>query len=207
MRTVITQDTPAGTTQIHCPVCHGQNLPGEIIESQETLMENLVVPVARHTTWWVVCSRCKTRLYSRQNAAELQGKTPDDLAGLVYYRVSLVHQFLAVAAVVLAITPGLGVIMGLIAWFVNRKTPGWPQRLSKYALWTAVFLHVAFVVYVFIAASRAPRRPRSGRSTAAPRFAAALTRHEDQGPIARCRKSGPGALITVEPFVTTPSAS
>jgi hypothetical protein len=182
MRTVITQDTPARTTQVHCPVCHGQNLTGEIIESQETLMENLVIPVTKHTTWWVVCSRCKTRLYSRLSAAELQGKTADQLTGLVYYRVSLVHQFLAAAAAALAITPGLGVIMGLIAWFVNRKTPGWPRWLSKYAFWIAVLLHVAFITFVIIAASRTPRRPGLGLLHTTATFAVAPTARDLAAP-------------------------
>ena len=98
------------------------------------MTEALVVTVSTHTTWWVVCSVCKARLYSKVSGAELQQRTADQLVGVVVSRVSLVHQFFAVASVLLSVSPGLGVIVALIAYLLNRKSPGWPNIVSKVGL-------------------------------------------------------------------------
>lgn len=144
MASVVTRDTSAGSTRIHCPVCGGEDVAGDIIESEETLTGYGVIPLSRHTNWWVICSECNTRLYSRLTAKELEGKSADEVVGLVYQRVSLVHKFLAITAVLLAIAPGLGIIMGLIALAVNWKSPGWPNTVSKWGLRLSLLAHIYF---------------------------------------------------------------
>ncbi len=141
MNTVIGQENAAGTIRIHCPACGARDVPATIIEHREHVTEFAVVTVATHTTWWVQCSNCKATLYSKLNGAQLETKTADELVGLVYYRVSFVHQFLAIAAVALSFTPGLGTLLAAVAWVVNRKTKGWPRKLSKLAfIMSFVFL-------------------------------------------------------------------
>lgn len=152
MPTVITKEVPAGSTRIHCPVCGTRDVAAPIVEKQETVMQNLVVPMGTHTTWWVKCSQCGTQLYSKVGPTQLLSKGPDELVGQVVYRVSLVHQFLAVAALVLSWMPGLGIFLGLIAWLVNRKTRTWPRKLSKFATLASITLHVLFVVWVLVMA-------------------------------------------------------
>ena len=154
MPTVITKEIPAGSTRINCPVCGCLDVPAEIVEHQETMMQSLVIPMGTHTTWWVVCSECQAKLYSKLSAAGLAGKSPEELVGQVYYYVSFVHQFLAVAALLLSPAPGLGTILGLIAWLVNRKTPGWPRKLSKFAVLASLFFFVALIVMAVISTPR-----------------------------------------------------
>ena len=150
MQTVIAKDTPAGSILINCPVCGSLEVPCEIIERQETVMQNMVVPMGTHTTWWVVCSECKSRLYSKLSAAGLKGKSSDELVGQVYYYVSFVNQFLAVAALLLSPFPALGQILALIAWLMNRKTPGWTGKLSKFALRASLAVLALMILYAII---------------------------------------------------------
>jgi hypothetical protein len=159
MQTVISEDKPAGTVSIHCPVCHRQGVEGRIIEMRETLMENLVIPVSTHTTWWVVCSGCETRLYSELPAQELVKRTPDQLVGVIRPRVSLIRKFLAITALGLALAPGLGLVMGLIGWAANRKSIGWPKTVSRVGLGVSVLFHLFMVGYVIVGVASMPRRP------------------------------------------------
>jgi hypothetical protein len=158
MTTVIAEDKPAGTTRIHCPACHKRDIPAQIIEHIEKVTEYLVVHLSTHTTWWVVCSECKVRLFSKVSGAELERRTPDELVGVVVTRVGFVQQFLAVAAVVLAIAPGLGTALGLIAYVANRKSPGWPRIASKVALGLSVLIPAFFFVVIVISAMVAGKR-------------------------------------------------
>jgi hypothetical protein len=158
MHTVVAKETPAGSTRINCPACGNLDVPGEILQRQETMMQNLVVPMGTHTTWWVVCSACRARLYSKLSAAGIAGKSPEELVGQIYYYVSFVNQFLAVAALVLAPAPALGQVMGLIAWLMNRKNPGWTRKLSKFAFLASLVIPVAFILLAIIAGT-IQRRP------------------------------------------------
>ena len=154
MHTVITKEIPAGATRINCPVCGNLDVPAEIIEKQETIMQNLVIPMGTHTTWWVACSACKARLYSKLSAAGLAGKSPEDIVGQVYPYTSFVNQFMAVAALLLSFFPGLGTVLALIAWLMNRKAAGWTRKLSKFAVLASLFFLAALFVLAVVTAPR-----------------------------------------------------
>lgn len=83
MTTVITEETDVASTHIHCPVCKGANVPGLIVRRVETLKEALVITLSTHTTWWVVCSACKAKVYSKVGPEELEHWTADELDGSV----------------------------------------------------------------------------------------------------------------------------
>ena len=154
MPTVVTQETEVGTTHIHCPVCKSPNVSGTIIELRETIMQALVIPISKHTSWWVVCSSCKAKLFSKVGPEELEAWTADELVGSVYLRVPLPCQLFAVLSIGLAlegVLHGTG-SFGLIAWLINRKYGGWVSKLSKIGLWASVLLHVAFGLFVVIGA-------------------------------------------------------
>jgi hypothetical protein len=151
MTQIISEDRPAGSTRINCPSCGQIDVPAEIVQHVENVTEAFVLKVASHTTWWVVCGGCKARLFSKLPGPELRQRTPDELVGFVAPRVSLIHQFLAVASVVLAITPFVGICMSLIAYFVNRKSPGWTRKVSKAGLWLTGILHLGLVFIMLFA--------------------------------------------------------
>ncbi len=151
MTTIIGEDKPVGTTRIHCPACRARDVEAVIIEHAEKVMEMMVVHVSTHTTWWVVCTGCKARLYSKVSGSELAQRTADQLVGVVVPRVGLVKQFWAVASILLAIAPGLGFGVALIAYFVNRKSVGWPRIASKIGLGIASVMFVLLVAAMIIA--------------------------------------------------------
>ncbi len=134
MPTVFAQDKPAGTTRIHCPACSRRDVSAQIIEHSEKVTQYVVVEMGTHTTWWVVCSECKARLFSKVPGPELERRTPDELVGVVVTRVGGVRQFWAVASVLLGLLPLVGLVIGIIAYVVNRKSPGWPKLASKIGL-------------------------------------------------------------------------
>ncbi len=111
----------------------------------------LVVHMSTHTTWWVVCSACKARLFSKVSGSELATRTADQLVGVVVPRVGLVKQFWAVASILLAIAPLVGIIVAIIAYLVNRKSVGWPRTVSKIGLGISGFLFVLMMLAVIIA--------------------------------------------------------
>jgi hypothetical protein len=154
MPTIIAEDKPAGTTRIHCPACKARNVEAQIIEHSEKVMQALVVHVSTHTTWWVICSACKARLYSKEPGEGLQHKTADELVGRVVPRVSLVKQLFAVASVLLAITPLMGIVIALIAYFLNRKSVGWPRVVSKIGLGISIFMVALFALIILFAPKR-----------------------------------------------------
>ena len=156
MNSVATEDRPAGTIRLHCPVCKHRDVEGQIIEKRETVMQAVVIPVSTHTTWWVDCPNCKTRLYSKLPGPELQLKTADELVGVVYKRVSLVHQFFAVASVLLSWAPCLGTFVALLAIAINWKSPGWPKTASRAGLGLSVLFMVGMVVIALLFAPRQP---------------------------------------------------
>jgi hypothetical protein len=157
MTTIIAEDKPAGTTQIHCPVCRQRDIPAQIIEHIEKVTEYLVVQVNTYTTWWVVCTGCKTRLYSKVSGIELQQRTADQLVGVVVPRVSLVRQFFAVVSVLLSIAPFMGLCIGIIAYLLNRKSPGWPRIASKIGLGITGLVHVA-ILLMFVSVALSARK-------------------------------------------------
>ncbi len=151
MTTVIAEDKPFGLTRIHCPGCHARDVEAMIIEHSEKVTEMLVVHMSTHTTWWVVCSACKARLYSKISGSELAQRTADQLVGVVVPRVGLVKQFWAVASILLAIAPFVGIIVAIIAYLANRKSVGWPRTVSKIGLGISGFLFVLMMLAIIIA--------------------------------------------------------
>ena len=151
MTRISSEDEPAGSTRINCPSCGQIDVPAQIIQHVENVTEAFVLKMASHTTWWVVCGGCKARLFSKLPGPELRQRTPDQLVGFVAPRVSLIHQFLAIASVVLAITPFVGICMALIACFVNRKSPGRTRKVSKAGLWLTGTLHLGLLFLMLFA--------------------------------------------------------
>jgi len=150
MAMIVAEDRPTDTTKIHCPACHWRDVDAQIIEHVEKVMEALVVQVSSHITWWVVCSRCKARLFSKVSGDELQKRSADQLVGVVVPRVSFVKQFWAVASIILWIFLGMGIAVALIAYFVNRKSVGWPRTVSKVGLGLSIFFILAFIALIII---------------------------------------------------------
>ncbi len=113
---------------IHCPACRQENVPAVSYDLQEHQYG------VSHTTTWVKCLACGTHLYSKVGPAGLMGKSPEELAGVVVFRLSLIGRATAVLAIGLCLFPWVGMGMALLATLINWRTRGWPKPLSRVAL-------------------------------------------------------------------------
>ena len=81
----------------------------------------------------------------------LAGETADALVGSVNPYVPLIKHFLAVASVLLSIAPGVGLVMALIAYLVNRKTPWLDSfRTTKIGVGLTVTLQLILPFVLFV---------------------------------------------------------
>lgn len=115
-------------------------------ERRERAMAFHLIPLFTHSTNWVVCGTCGTRLLSKRPVAELAGLSPEELAAVVVRRAGLPQRLLAVAAVLFGFWPILGLLVTVPAVVVNLRTPGWPRWCSYLGLCVAVIAHALFYI-------------------------------------------------------------
>ena len=145
MAMIIGEDTPAGTTRIHCPACHTRDVEAQIIEHAEKVMEFAgrshehaydVVGRVLGVQGSALLQDFRTRASRRERpisslAWSFRGWASSSNSGRS-------RRFSWRSA------PGLGTGVGLIAYFVNRKSSGWPRTASKIRAGSFSDLHVAF---------------------------------------------------------------
>lgn len=144
-----TERSPGSEIRIDCPVCLAPGVAAETYDQKQTDTYLGFIPLIVSRSTWVVCRQCGARLSSRVKAAELAGKTTDELAGLIALRASFLRKTLAVLGLLLAIVPFVGPVMAVIAFVANRKIPGWPKKISVAGLAIALLIS-AFLVFVMI---------------------------------------------------------
>jgi hypothetical protein len=72
---------------------------------------------------------------------------------VVVPRVGFIRQFRAVASIVVGLFPLAGLPVGIIAYLVNRESPGWTRIASKIGLG----LSLAWILVVILFAILAPK--------------------------------------------------
>jgi hypothetical protein len=129
---------------IDCPACAERDVPAMTYD--EHIRESVagLIPVNNVHQTWVACSRCKATIRSRLPAADLGGKTPVELADLIYLDASFFQKCLAIIALVVAIFPIVGTVVAAIALFANRKFPIWSKTVSIVALGLSFIPFVLF---------------------------------------------------------------
>ena len=116
-----------------CPACQRKNAAASTYD-EEISESSGGIKLKDTTRSRVVCSECGFVLHSRVRAGELEGKSPAELADLIFRGASFAQKTLAVGAVLTAIIPVLGTIVGLTAFLVNRRVDGWPKTASLVGL-------------------------------------------------------------------------
>jgi hypothetical protein len=129
-----TERWPGPDVVIDCPACHERGVSATTYDqrTQERLYGLIRLNDVRST--WVTCTGCGAVLRSRVPAAELEGRTTDDLTDQMYFDAGFLPKALAVMAVFVSVFPIAGTVMAAIALFANRKTPGWWRAISIVAL-------------------------------------------------------------------------
>jgi hypothetical protein len=130
---------------INCPRC-GQSGPASSYDLEEKLALFFVIPMGVFRSGWVVCGHCGGELLARTSAAELAGKSPEQLAALLATRQSPIVKALAILSVVVFLVPGLGLLLGIIATACTFKTRGWARMASFAGLALSVLASIVYAV-------------------------------------------------------------
>jgi hypothetical protein len=141
-----TERWPGPDLRIDCPACGARGADASSFDQRIKDSYLGIIPLKVTRSTWVVCSECRAQLSSRVGAAELGGKTADELADLVVLKADFVRASVAVIALLIAIIPLVGLVMAIIASAANRKSPGWPKYLSYLALAISLVEAVLFVI-------------------------------------------------------------
>jgi hypothetical protein len=129
-----TERWPGPEIVIDCPTCGERGVAASTYDEQIRESVAGLIPVNSVRRSWVACSHCKATVRSRLPAADLDGKTPVELADLIYIDASFYQKALAIIALVVAIFPLVGTVVAAIALFANRKIPVWSKTVSIVAL-------------------------------------------------------------------------
>jgi hypothetical protein len=136
--------TPRGQVVIHCPLCDQKPVQAVVFDRRERALLLGLIPLLVLNSTWVTCTACRGELHSKVKSEHLFNRDPEELAAFIYARVSFIDKFLAISALLLAVFPLLGLLYALLAWVVNRKSRGWPKKVTVIALWVSIAVHVLF---------------------------------------------------------------
>jgi hypothetical protein len=129
-----TERWPGPDVVIDCPVCGERGVSATTYDEQIRESVAGLIPVNSVRRSWALCSHCKAMLRSRLPAPELDGKTPVELADLIYLDAGFYQKALAIIALLVALFPLVGTVVAAIALFANRKIPVWSKTVSIIAL-------------------------------------------------------------------------
>ena len=134
-----------------CPHCRAERVRGTAYDLRETVRVTDRVPKWGWSSHWVRCSKCRTELYSKVRAEDLQGASPTTVNQRVSSYQPLTQRFLAIASLVMCWTPLIGLLLSIIATAANAKTRGWPRWMSIVALILSVATNLAmFAIVLYI---------------------------------------------------------
>ncbi|HSZ58959.1 MAG TPA: hypothetical protein VK797_25185 [Tepidisphaeraceae bacterium] len=116
--------------RINCPRCGARNVPGLAYDYVERFKG---IPF---TTTWVKCGRCRTPLFAKIHANELEGRSADELEQFVLYRppAAMLRKSLAVMALVIGPVPMVGLVVSIPAVIANWTHVRWAKVLSLIGL-------------------------------------------------------------------------
>jgi hypothetical protein len=127
---------------INCPACKSSHVPAVSYDWKEQSHG------FTRTTTWVKCLACGTSLYSKAPPEELFGRTPEQLQGVVVFRLSLIKSMTALLAAGLCLFPYVGFGMALLGTLINWRTRGWPRLTSRVALAVGAVTTAALIIFL-----------------------------------------------------------
>jgi predicted small integral membrane protein len=119
---------PGPATRINCPKC-GPNTPA----LSYTLVEKMgvfFIPLFTQRETYLECARCGSARLVNVPLEGLGRYKADELDAHVFQRMSIVVKFLALASVLLACVPFLGLGFGLFGFWSSYRTGGWVKVVS-----------------------------------------------------------------------------
>jgi hypothetical protein len=122
-----TMRVPGPLVIVNCPSCHSVS-DAETYEQVEKIAFYFIPLPAQHETC-VRCLTCGKIRLSRLPLRDLATLPAADLEPWLYERVSIVAKFMALASLLLACFPIVGLGCGVIGLIMNFKSGGWPRTL------------------------------------------------------------------------------
>ncbi|HEY0009469.1 MAG TPA: hypothetical protein VGB55_12145 [Tepidisphaeraceae bacterium] len=129
-----------------CPHCRAENVRGTAYDLRETIRLSQRVPLWGWESHWVRCSNCQTELYADQPSKAFAQVSAATVNQHIHAYLPLTKRFLAVTSLLIGWTPVVGVVLALLATFVNLNTRGWPRWMSITGLILAVVINLAAFV-------------------------------------------------------------
>lgn len=131
--------------EIDCPNCGERRC---LAVSFERRADEVILLVfhRQSRSYWVECSKCHAQQRSRVPVSELVGQTPEDLAALIYPDTSLPVKTIAIAALICAPFPAIGLVLPVAALILTRRVAAWPRTLARVAFAIGVLANIAIAV-------------------------------------------------------------
>jgi hypothetical protein len=141
-----TTRTPGPEIAIQCPRCDRQTSATTYDLDENAALFGLIPLLKLHSNW-VECIRCGERLMSSLPARKLAKLSPPELADVVRGRTSLVAKLFATCSVALCWTPGLGLLLGALAFLANRKGRTW-KTVSLIGIGLSLIVHLVLAFFL-----------------------------------------------------------
>jgi hypothetical protein len=140
------EQRPGPPVRTDCGKCGGKDVAGKACDQSETLRLLGVIPILKIRNTFVTCGSCGAQLRSRLSCQELVKLEGADLRPFIFYEVSFVVKFLAIASILLCVFPLLGFLLALTTVCCTLRVRGWPKTLGLIALILSSLITIPTVV-------------------------------------------------------------
>ena len=125
-----TYQYPGPDLKIDCLACHRTGVVASSYEEQmqEILLAFITINYARRAI--VKCSECHAEITSSIPVAELEALPISEISTFLKYEPRFSSKVLAVVSLILAILPGIGMLIAFVALKENYAYRAWPRTIS-----------------------------------------------------------------------------
>ena len=140
---------PGPALRFHCSACGCGDASARTFQYGERATLLHVVPLSPYTeTNYVKCENCGESFVSDVSVFDLPNYTPDQIAGVLHRRISLVVLTLTICGILLFVFPIVGLAVNVIALILNWRRRGhWTRKVS----WIGTVLSVPTTALAIIA--------------------------------------------------------
>lgn len=145
-----TRKEPGPALTICCPKCGADGVDAVAYRQVDDLCAFYFLKLFTISNTFVECSACRAKLRSSIDLDELGAYGQEELSQFLSHDVSFVVKFLAIASLVLCITPIVGAVLALIAVLLTLKTTGWTRTVSQVALALSTVVTGLFIMALLL---------------------------------------------------------
>jgi len=147
--TAITEVQQGPDIGINCPACGASGIAAHCFESTEVGKLFFFIPVVKLRNTWVECAQCGAKLRTTARLADLPGRTPEELAGVIRYRASGKAKVFTAIALLTCLVPGLGIVTSAVSTVMTRGTKGAAVLISGLSMVLAIVVTLCTAILYF----------------------------------------------------------